>query len=261
MDATLAAFGQLLAVVAQLRSPEGGCPWDRAQTPQTLIPYAIEETYELVDALTRNVPADIAEELGDVLLQVVLHAQIAGELGQFSLQTVIEGLTDKLVRRHPHVFGAETVRDAAEVRQKWAEIKAREQGGTAETLSRKIERYTRTLPPLTAALKISQKVADHGFEWENMAQIWHKVAEEVAEFQAATTDAHRAEELGDLLFSIVQVARWHAIDPAIALHQTNQKFANRFRVMEQLSPKPITACTTSELESLWQQAKQVLSSS
>lgn len=261
MNPTLTAFERLIAVVSRLRSPEGGCPWDLAQTPQTLIPYAIEEAYELADALNRNVPEDIAEELGDVLLQVVLHAQIGGEQGQFSLQMVIEGITEKLIRRHPHVFGTVTVRDAAEVNQNWHQIKAQEKGGAeAGQLSGKLQRYARTLPPLTAALKISQKVAQHGFEWENTVQIWQKVAEEVAEFQTATTPEHRTEELGDLLFSVVQVARWHGIDPAIALQQTNHKFASRFRVMEQLSAKPITDCTTAELESLWQQAKQVLSS-
>ncbi|NJK33971.1 MAG: nucleoside triphosphate pyrophosphohydrolase [Oscillatoriales cyanobacterium SM2_2_1] len=263
MNPTLAAFERLIAVVSQLRSPEGGCPWDLAQTPQTLIPFAIEEAYELVDALNRNVPEDIAEELGDVLLQVVLHAQIGGEQGQFSLQTVIEGLTEKLIRRHPHVFGTVTVQDAAEVNRNWHRIKAQEKGEVAEEagqLSAKLQRYARTLPPLTAALKISQKVAQHGFDWDNPEQIWQKLAEEVQEFRTAATPEHRTEELGDLLFSVVQVARWHGIDPAIALQQTNHKFASRFRVMEQLSAKPITECTTAELESLWQQAKQVLSS-
>jgi XTP/dITP diphosphohydrolase len=167
----LEALQQLIDVVAQLRSPDGGCPWDLAQTPQTLTPYVIEEAYEVVDAIRSGDKNAIAEELGDLLLQVVLQAQIAGEEGQFTLTDVAQGITKKLIRRHPHVFGEVEVQDAEEVHKNWEQIKAAEKGETtaqAQRLSRKLERYARTLPPLMAGMKISQKAAAAGFEWDNV---------------------------------------------------------------------------------------------
>lgn len=166
---TLAALQELIEVVAKLRSPDGGCPWDLAQTPQTLTPYVIEEAYEVVDAIKSGDQEAIAEELGDLLLQVVLQAQIASESGQFSLQEVAQGIAQKLIRRHPHVFGDVSVNSVDEVRQNWEQIKAAEKGESSaesQKLSTKLSRYGRTLPPLTAAMKISQKAAAVGFEWE-----------------------------------------------------------------------------------------------
>jgi XTP/dITP diphosphohydrolase len=257
----LDAVQHLVDVVAQLRSPQGGCPWDLAQTPESLTPYVIEEAYETVDAIQRGDVAAIREELGDLLLQVVLQAQIAGERGQFTLRDVAQGISDKLVRRHPHVFGDLQVNDVEEVRRNWEQIKAIEKGAdpTAEVpLSQKLSRYARSLPPLSAGMKISQKAAANGFEWETIEGVWAKFHEELAEFQESLTTAnkeHQTAELGDLLFTIINLARWFDLDPSIALQGTNHRFIQRLIQMEAHSDRPLSACTLEELEHLWQQAK------
>ncbi len=264
--AVLAALQQLIEVVAQLRSPEGGCPWDLAQTPQTLIPYVIEEAYETVDAIRTGDPKAIAEELGDLLLQVVLQAQIASESGQFSLTEVAQGISEKLIRRHPHVFGDVEVNSIEEVRQNWEQIKDEEKAEPAQApqLSQKLSNYARSLPPLTAAMKISQKAAGAGFEWESIDGVWDKFHEELAEFQEALQGedvAHQESELGDLLFTIVNIARWQGLDPAEALHGTNRRFIQRFVQVESVCDRPISDYSLEELETLWQQAKQKLAQS
>ena len=263
-QSVLDALQRLIEVVAQLRSPDGGCPWDLAQTPQTLIPYVIEEAYEVVDALQTGNPEAIAEELGDLLLQVVLQTQIASEQQNFTLEDVAEGITAKLIRRHPHVFGDVEVNSAHEVNQNWEQIKSVEKGETAEQanlLSRKLDRYARTLPPLMAGMKISTKAATAGFEWENVEGVWSKFTEELGEFQEALTTgdkAHQQEELGDLLFTIINLARWYDLDPFAGLQGTNRRFIQRLELMEKFAPHPLTAYDLEELESLWQQAKAQL---
>lgn len=258
---TLRALQQLIDVVAQLRSPDGGCPWDLAQTPQTLIPYVIEEAYEVVDAIRSGDNAAIAEELGDLLLQVVLQAQIAAESGKFSLTEVAQGITQKLIRRHPHVFGDVQVQSVDEVRQNWEQIKAAEKGETtsgAQLLSAKLSRIARTLPPLMAGMKISQKAALAGFEWENIDGVWAKFHEELAEFQQAIaqeTPEQQQAELGDLLFTLINLARWYKLDPAEALQGTNQRLIQRLSQMEAVADRPLSDYTLDELETLWQQAK------
>ncbi len=255
------ALQQLIDVVAQLRSPDGGCPWDLAQTPETLTPYVIEEAYEVVDAIKSGDKGAIAEELGDLLLQVVLQAQIASEAGSFSLTEVAQGITQKLIRRHPHVFGNVEVQSVDQVRQNWEQIKAAEKGeSTADTqqLSRKLSRYARTLPPLMAGMKISQKAAAAGFEWENIAGVWAKFDEELAEFlQAIAQESPEAQqaELGDLLFVMINLARWYNLDPTEALQGTNQRFIQRLEKMETVVDRPLSDYTLDELENLWQQAK------
>ncbi|MBD1921917.1 nucleoside triphosphate pyrophosphohydrolase [Microcoleus sp. FACHB-831] len=255
------ALQQLIEVVAQLRSPNGGCPWDLAQTPQTLIPYVIEEAYEVVDAIRKGDRDAIAEELGDLLLQVVLQAQIASEVGQFSMTEVAEGITQKLIRRHPHVFGDVQVESVDEVHQNWEQIKAAEKGETtqeAQLLSSKLSRYSTTLPPLMAGMKISQKAAAAGFEWENVEGVWAKFREELAEFQEALQQedkAHQEAELGDLLFTVINIARWYDLEPDSALAGTNQRFIERLKKMEQVCDRPLSEYTLDELENLWQQAK------
>jgi XTP/dITP diphosphohydrolase len=257
----LEALQQLIDVVAQLRSPDGGCPWDLAQTPETLIPYVIEEAYEVVDAIRGGDKDAIAEELGDLLLQVVLQAQIASETSQFTLKEVAHSITQKLIRRHPHVFGDVEVRDAEEVHKNWEQIKAAEKGETsaeAQLLSRKLTRYARTLPPLMAGMKISQKAAAAGFEWEDVEGVWAKFNEELAEFQQAIAQKDKAEqqaELGDLLFTLINIARWYGLDPSEALHGTNQRFIQRLSKMEAVADRPLSDYTLDELEALWQQAK------
>jgi len=258
---TLGALQELIEVVAKLRSPDGGCPWDLAQTPETLTPYVIEEAYEVVDAIKNGDKEAIAEELGDLLLQVVLQAQIASESEQFSLKEIAQGISQKLIRRHPHVFGDVSVQSVDEVRQNWEQIKAAEKGESSpetQKLSAKLSRYGRTLPPLTAAMKISQKAAAVGFEWENIDGVWDKFYEELAEFQQALaeeTPARQQAELGDLLFAVIQLARWHNLDPSAALQGTNQRFVQRLEKMEAVVDRPLSDYSLDELEKLWQQAK------
>jgi XTP/dITP diphosphohydrolase len=260
---SLKALGELMAVVAQLRSPQGGCPWDLAQTPQTLIPYVIEEAYEVVDALRRQDSEAIVEELGDLLLQVVLQAQIAQEAQDFSLAEVAEGICQKLIRRHPHVFGDEVLDSPEAVRQNWERIKAAEKGeeanpGLTPPLHPKLRRYGQTLPPLTGAMKISRKAAQVGFEWDTIDQVWEKFQEELAEFRQALTEddpVHQQEELGDLLFTVINLARWYNLDPTEALQGTNDRFIQRFTQVETLAGRSLASLSLAELEALWQQAK------
>jgi XTP/dITP diphosphohydrolase len=260
----LEALQQLIDVVAQLRSPNGGCPWDLAQTPQTLTPYVIEEAYEVVNAIRGGEQKAIAEELGDLLLQVVLQAQIASEENNFSLTEVAQGITEKLIRRHPHVFGDVEVQGVEEVHQNWEQIKAAEKGETleeAQLLSRKLTRYASTLPPLMAGMKISQKAALAGFEWDNVEGVWEKFQEELGEFKQAIEQESSAEqqaELGDLLFTLINLARWYKLDPTEALHGTNQRFIQRLEKMEAVTDRPLSDYSLNELETLWQQAKAKL---
>ncbi|MDJ0510885.1 MAG: nucleoside triphosphate pyrophosphohydrolase [Crocosphaera sp.] len=262
--AILEALNHLINVVAKLRSPDGGCPWDLAQTPQTLIPYLIEEAYEVVHAIRSEDQEAIAEELGDLLLQVVLQAQIADDDGHFSLQEVAQGITEKLIRRHPHVFGNLEVENSEEVSQNWEKIKAQEKGESlemAQLLSRRLERYNRTLPPLMASSKISVKAAKAGFEWENVEGVWEKFNEELGEFKESLESddkAHQQSELGDLLFTIINIARWYDLDASEALLGTNERFIQRLSKMEKFAEHPLSDYSIIELEKLWQQAKKQL---
>jgi XTP/dITP diphosphohydrolase len=264
--AILAALERLIDIIAQLRHPETGCPWDLAQTPTSLIPFVIEEAYEVVDALQVGDQGAIAEELGDLLLQVVLQAQIASDEGSFDLATVATGIADKLVRRHPHVFG-DAVSDTPEaVSQTWDQIKAEEKGIAHEPhkLSPKLTKYSRTLPPLMAASKISAKAAKAGFEWETVDAVWDKFHEELGEFRQAIAQepkANQQAELGDLLFTLVNLARWYDLDPAEALQSTNRRFIRRFELVESAAEKPLGDYSIDELETLWQQAKTDLAAS
>ena len=255
----LEAVQHLIEVVAQLRAPEGGCPWDLAQTPQTLIPYVIEEAYEVVEAIRSKEQTAIAEELGDLLLQVVLQSQIASEAGSFSLKEVAQGITEKLIRRHPHVFGDVEVKSVDEVHRNWEQIKAAEKEPEAtRLLSDKLSRYAQTLPPLIAGAKISQKAAEAGFEWPNVEGVWDKFEEELSEFKQALQSedkSHQQAELGDLLFTLINIARWYKIDSFEALQETNQRFIGRLKIMERVAERPLSDHTLDELEALWQQAK------
>lgn len=255
----LVALNHLIEVVAQLRSPTQGCPWDLAQTPQSLIPYVLEEAYEVVDALRQGDEGAIADELGDLLLQVVLQAQIASESGQFDLATVATHITEKLIRRHPHVFGDVEVQDMQEVHRNWEQIKATEAEAKSEpTLTQRFTRYARSLPPLTAAMKISKKAAAVGFEWDNVEGVWDKFQEELAEFRhalQAETKAEQQAELGDLLFTVVNLARWYDLDPEEALQGTNQRFIQRFSQVEAAVDRPLSSYSLEELEAFWQTAK------
>lgn len=261
-DSTMAVQA-LVDVVAQLRSQEGGCPWDLAQTPESLIPYIIEEAYEVVAAIRSGDLVAIAEELGDLLLQVVLQAQIASETQRFSLTDVATGITQKLIRRHPHVFGQTSVNSAAEVAETWEQIKAQEKGlePGAVKLTDKLQRYTQTLPPLMASAKISAKAAAAGFEWENVAGVWDKFREELAELEQAIaqeTPQAQESELGDLLFTLVNLARWYNLDPTRALDGTHQRLIQRLQLIESVADRPLQDYSLAELETLWQAAKAQL---
>ncbi|WP_309741459.1 nucleoside triphosphate pyrophosphohydrolase [Chamaesiphon sp. OTE_20_metabat_361] len=265
-DATpiITSLQSLIDVVAKLRDPDGGCPWDLAQTPESLTPYIVEEAYEAVHAIRSGDRDAIVSELGDLLLQVVLQSQLASEAGQFTLADVAQSISEKLIRRHPHVFGDVKVSGVEDVRANWEEIKAIEKGKTTELLSDKLSSYTEKLPPLTAAMKISNRAAAMGFEWENIDGVWEKFEEELGELKEAlaTPDlAHQETELGDLLFTIVNLARWCKLDPARGLSGTNQRFIDRITQMERYIDRPLTDYSITELESLWQQAKQHLKTS
>lgn len=261
----LKALDKLIQVVAQLRSKEGGCPWDLAQTQQSLIPYIIEEAYEVVDALHSQNQEAIADELGDLLLQVVLQAQIAQEKDYFNLENIAEIITAKLIRRHPHVFDNLEVNSEAEVHHNWEVIKQQEKANKNESnlLSDQLKTYARSLPPLMASQKISKQAAKAGFEWENAEGVWDKFKEELAEFQEAIDNGdkqHATEELGDLLFTIVNIARWYKLDPTIALQGTNNRFIQRLSLMEKFADRPLEEYNILELESLWSQAKKQINS-
>lgn len=274
--ATLTALQDLIDVVAKLRSPDGGCPWDLEQTPETLMPYVIEEAYEVVDAIRQGDPAGIADELGDLLLQVVLQSQIAREAGHFSMKEVAEAITTKLIRRHPHVFGSVEVSGTAEVHANWEAIKAAEERGETPhvvdeemlnaqpqnpRLTPRLQKYVRSLPPLMACQKISKKAASAGFEWDDVEGVWEKFHEELDEFHHAVESESKARqqaELGDLLFTIVNIARWHGLDPSEALQATNQRFINRFAQVEDVAGRSLADFSIDELEAFWQAAKAKL---
>ncbi|WP_017302860.1 nucleoside triphosphate pyrophosphohydrolase [Spirulina subsalsa] len=263
-QAILTALEDLVKVVAQLRSPEGGCPWDRQQTPESLIPYVIEEAYEVVAAIQSGDQKAIIEELGDLLLQVVLQAQIAQDEAQFTLAEVAQGISEKLIRRHPHVFGDLPVEDLEQIHRNWEAIKAAEKGQSPDNpppLSEKLATYPRKLPPLLATLKLSQKAAAAGLEWDCIEDVWAKFHEELEEFQAAlTTDnkAHQEAELGDLLFTLVNLARWYDLDPSQAIQGTNHRFIQRLEKMEESVSGSLTDYSVEELDQMWQQAKAQL---
>jgi XTP/dITP diphosphohydrolase len=259
----LTALQGLIDVVAKLRNPDGGCPWDLAQTSASLTPYIIEEAYETVHAIRSGDREAIVSELGDLLLQVVLQAQLASEAGEFTLEDIAEAITQKMIRRHPHVFGDTKVAGVAEVRANWEEIKAAEKGKTTASLSDRLSSYNEKLPPITAAMKISVGAATVGFDWESVDGAWAKFEEELGEFKEALTTsdtAHQESELGDLLTTVINLARWYKLDPARGLSGTNQRFVDRLRQMEIHADKPLDEYSIDELELLWQQAKQRLAS-
>ncbi|MGC1308836.1 MAG: nucleoside triphosphate pyrophosphohydrolase [Phormidesmis sp.] len=258
---TLVELQRLISVIAQLRNPDGGCPWDLAQTPETLTPYVIEEAYEVVDAIRSAKKEDIAEELGDLLLQVVLQAQIFQEQGDFDLGDIARGITEKMIRRHPHVFGDVTAETTEAVKANWEEIKAAEKAETEDPnkLSPKLKRYARSMPPLGGAMKLSKKAAKAGFEWNSLEEVWAKVDEEMAEFRHALEHESKAAqegELGDLFFSLIQVARWQGLDPAAALKGTSYRFVQRFEGVEALADRPMNEYSAEELNVFWNRAKQ-----
>ena len=255
---------RLEEVVARLRDPQGGCPWDLEQTHQSLVPYVLEEAHEVADAIRYGDDSHLKEELGDLLLQVVLHARIAGEDNRFDLNAVAEAISAKLIRRHPHVFADGEASDSEAVRRSWEAIKAAERGEqipSASPLSDQLAGKVRGQPALAGAMTISKKAAKAGFEWDDMAGVWDKVHEELDELKeavASSDKAHAQEELGDLLFTLVNVARWCGIDPESGLAGTNHRFLDRFSRVEAALEGNLQGRSIKELEGLWQQAKAAI---
>jgi tetrapyrrole methylase family protein/MazG family protein len=253
LEANLGSFNNFRRIVARLRGPDG-CPWDRAQTHQTITQYLIEETYEVVDALDIANAEKLAEELGDLLLQVVLHAQIAEDSGEFALEDVVAGIAAKMVRRHPHVFGDATAHTPEDVVRRWEVIKQAEREEAQSVLSG----IPRHLPALAYAESVQRKAASLGFEWPAVADAVAKVAEEAAELEAETAVDRRREEFGDLIFALVNVARMNAIDPEEALRAANRRFAARFASVERMARERGQAVADTPLANLlemWDRAK------
>ena len=254
----------LAGLMAKLRSPEG-CPWDKEQTHDSLRKYFIEETYEVVEAIESGDPDWLSEELGDVLLQVVFHAQLATEEGVFTLDDVIEKIVSKLVRRHPHVFGTVNVADSAEVLRNWEVIKKAEKAdNTVDKRESLLDGVPQSLPALMRAVEISKRAVKVGFEWDSFDDVLAKFDEEAAELKAELSQnsdkSKIASELGDLLFTLVQIARWQKIDPEDALRQMLQRFTSRFQHIERRATeqnRTLNEMTLAEMDALWDEAKQL----
>jgi nucleoside triphosphate diphosphatase len=261
-------IGRLIEIMAALRTPKTGCPWDLEQDFSTIAPYTLEEAYEVADAIARNDLGDLQEELGDLLLQVVFHARMAQEQGAFDFGDVVEAITSKLIRRHPHVFGDQEARDPGRVKGLWEEIKAREKEAKAAQKATQgkpaadgaLAGVPVALPALTRALKLQSKASRVGFDWNDPRAVLRKIREEADEIEAALddNDPGAAAEVGDLLFAAVNLARHLDADPEALLRQTNQKFERRFSAIEEaltmLGKAPQDA-TLAEMDALWDQAK------
>lgn len=251
----LEAFGRFLDILDELRVK---CPWDRKQTNESLRPNTIEEVYELCDALIQSDKKNICKELGDVLLHVAFYAKIGEETGDFDMADVCTQLSDKLVFRHPHVFGDAQAETAGQVSQNWEQIKLKEKDGNKTVLSG----VPSALPSLIKAYRVQDKARNVGFDWAEREQVWDKVKEEIGEFQAevANMDADKAEaEFGDLMFSLVNAARLYHINPDNALERTNQKFIRRFTYVEEHSIRQghsLKEMSLEEMDTLWDEAKK-----
>lgn len=258
--ATLPHTAKLLEIMAKLRSPEGGCPWDLEQDFGTIAPYTIEEAYEVAEAIAKGDMAGLREELGDLLLQVVFHSQMANEERLFSFEDVAAAINDKMIRRHPHVFGEAEINDAKAQTANWETIKAAERKGKAK--ERVLDDVPTALPALMRAQKLQGRAARVGFDWPNVDGVVAKIAEEMLEVDEAlkaNDKQHLAEEIGDLLFAVVNLARFTGVDAEDALRAANQKFIRRFQAVEdgvKASGKPWDATSLDEMEALWVAAKK-----
>jgi ATP diphosphatase len=253
-------INDLLAIMASLRHPETGCPWDKAQTFQSIVPYTIEEAYEVADAIERADFADLKDELGDLLFQVVFYSQMAAEQGRFEFADCIEAICDKLTRRHPHIFQTTDptgASDAASALQQWEAQKSQER--KAAGLASVLDNVPASLPALSRAYKLQKRCASVGFDWPSVDGCWEKVKEEILEVeQTAPGSAELTDELGDLMFALVNVVRKHGLEPEAVLRQANAKFERRFRQVEQLlqHSTPVGEANLDMMEAAWQQAKQ-----
>ncbi|RUU13713.1 nucleoside triphosphate pyrophosphohydrolase [Mesorhizobium sp. USDA-HM6] len=263
---------RLIEIMAALRAPKTGCPWDIEQNFSTIAPYTIEEAYEVADAIARGDLDDLREELGDLLLQVVYHAQMAEEAGEFAFGDVVEAITTKMIRRHPHVFGDEKARSAGMAKGMWEKIKAAEKADKRNARIARgldpedhgkdyLDSVPVALPALTRALKLQEKAARVGFDWSEAAPILDKIEEEIGELREALAGGDIApikDEFGDMLFAVVNLGRHLKLDAEAALSGTNEKFRSRFHYVEralEASGSSLEKATLDEMEALWQQAK------
>ncbi|MFZ4110080.1 MAG: nucleoside triphosphate pyrophosphohydrolase [Polymorphobacter sp.] len=258
MMTEIISLTRLAVIMARLREPVGGCPWDLAQNFDSIAPYTIEEAYEVAEAIADKDWPDLKKELGDLLFQVVFHSQMATEAGYFSLADVVESVCEKMERRHPHIFGEGTAAaDAAAQKLEWEAIKAAERvtGSASDASISALDGVAHALPALMRAEKLQARAARVGFDWPDIASVRAKVEEELAEFDTATSDDHRAEEAGDLLFVVVNLLRHHDIDAETALRAGNAKFERRFRAMEALAGRGFPQLTLAEQDALWNRVK------
>ncbi len=255
-ELTLVAFKELLEIMDELRSK---CPWDKEQTNESLRTLTIEETYELADAIIKNDPKLIKKELGDVLLHIVFYAKIGSETNDFTMKEVIEALNEKLIYRHPHIFGEVKVDDAREVEENWEKLKLKEKDGNKSVLSG----VPMSLPAMVKANRIQDKARGVGFDWEHKEQVWDKVHEELGELKVEIDqmDQDKIEaEFGDLLFSIINAARLYGVNPENALERTNRKFIHRFNYLEEKTIKAgldLKAMSLEEMDKIWNEAKKI----
>jgi tetrapyrrole methylase family protein/MazG family protein len=275
-------FEQFCQTIAHLRGPEG-CPWDREQTAKSLIRYLLEETYEVIEAINSNDADKLKGELGDLLLQIVFQAQLGSEDNEFTIDDVVKSINDKMIARHPHVFSQQKLHTSEEVLLQWEQLKEAEQTKNAKVKNGKssaLSGVPEGMPALLKALKISEKAVHQGFEWEQEQDIWKQLDSELEEFRQALLNRKESEtkskmssqrhsiveeevylEMGDILFTMVNIARWHKVDPEESLLLAIDKFKKRFELMERRSNRPLKELSASELNELWQDAKLELSKS
>ena len=252
-------FEKLVEIIARLRS-EGGCPWDREQTHDSIKPNLLEETYEVLEAIDNRDMDELRSELGDLLMQAVFHAQFASERGEFTIEDSLRSINEKLIRRHPHVFGETQVAGSDEVLHNWDEIKRGEKGYEKRTSI--LDGVPMAMPALARAMEISKKAARAGFEWPNLDAVMEKLEEEVGELKDELASGDRTrifEEIGDLLFTVVNVARWTGADPEDALRVMIERFSRRFRKIEEAAReggRSIERLTIQEMDAVWDRAKQ-----
>jgi tetrapyrrole methylase family protein/MazG family protein len=250
----LSQFKTLVEIIARLRAPDG-CPWDRQQTHTSLRSNLLSECYEVLEALDGNNSAELCEELGDLLLQIVLHAQIAADDKKFEIGDVIKSITTKIIHRHPHIFGSRKVKDAEEVMHNWEALKKEERGEGVSIL----EGVPKDMPALAYAYEISRRAVRVGFEWENIEGVIDKLVEEIREIRDSSSRGEKEREFGDLLFTLVNVARWEGIDAEAALRGANRKFYKRFAYMEELCRRrglSLDKMSFEEQNKLWEEAKK-----
>ena len=253
-DARLEAFGRLLTIMDELREK---CPWDKEQTTESLRHLTIEETYELSDAILKNDAEEIKKELGDILLHIVFYAKIGEEKKQFNIEDVLTQLCEKLIRRHPHIYGEVIAENSDVVKQNWEQIKLKEKGNEKKSV---LSGVPQSMPALVKAYRMQEKAAQVGFDWETKEQVWAKVDEELLEFKEATSDEEKENELGDLLFSLVNYARFSNINPDDALEKTNRKFIKRFKHIEARAEElnlDLRTVGLAQMDQWWNEAKLI----